>query len=135
MLSNYWQGLFPFANQMLDGWECTSPVRTYLPNGYGLYDMIGNVWEWTNDWYSFSREQKPTVKDCCALPDPRGGRERDSYDPAMPKMKTGRKVAKGGSHLCAENYCRRYRPAARIAQAVDSTASHMGFRCVLRPQL
>lgn len=135
MLANYWQGLFPYANQMLDGWERTSPVGFYPPNGYGLVDMIGNVWEWTSDWYAVRRltkEKRSTS--CCqgAEVNPRGSTRSASFDPAMPGMKIGRKVLKGGSHLCAENYCRRYRPAARHPQAVDSSASHIGFRCVIR---
>ena len=140
MLANYWQGLFPFANQMLDGYERTSPVGSYPANGYGLYDMIGNVWEWTSDWYAEAetpRPGKPARKapSCCAIPrNPRGGRERDSYDPAIPGTRIGRKVLKGGSHLCAENYCRRYRPAARHPQAIDSSTTHIGFRCVIRDQ-
>lgn len=130
MLANYWQGLFPFANQMLDGWERTSPVRTYPPNGFGLYDMIGNVWEWTADWYGMPVAKKGGG--CCELPNPRGGRERDSLDPATPDILIPRKVLKGGSHLCAANYCQRYRPAARHPQAVDSSTSHIGFRCIAR---
>jgi formylglycine-generating enzyme required for sulfatase activity len=133
MLANYWQGLFPFANQMLDGWERTSPVRTYPANGHGLHDMIGNVWEWTSDWYALPpRNTGKAAKrgGCCEVPaNPRGGRERDSYGTGE---MIGRKVLKGGSHLCAENYCQRYRPAARHPQAVDSSTSHIGFRCVVR---
>ncbi|WP_314372568.1 formylglycine-generating enzyme family protein [Sphingomonas paucimobilis] len=136
MLANYWQGLFPFANQMLDGYERTSPVGTYPANGYGLYDMIGNVWEWTADWYALPPRNvgaKAKKGGCCELPrNPRGARERDSFDPAQPHTRIGRKVLKGGSHLCAENYCRRYRPAARHPQAVDSSTTHIGFRCVVR---
>jgi formylglycine-generating enzyme required for sulfatase activity len=135
MLANYWQGLFPFANQMLDGWERTSPVRSYPANGHGLYDMIGNVWEWTADWYALpprSPAKGKKASGCCAVPaNPRGGRERDSYDPHEPG-RVPRKVLKGGSHLCAENYCQRYRPAARHAQPVDSSTTHIGFRCVVR---
>ena len=133
MLANYWQGHFPFANQLLDGWERTSPVGTYPPNGLGLFDMIGNVWEWTSDWYSIP--QPPRSKGgggCCELPNPRGGVERDSYDPCTPHVRIGRKVLKGGSHLCAPNYCQRYRPAARHPQPVDTSTSHVGFRCVIR---
>jgi sulfatase modifying factor 1 len=133
MLANYWQGLFPFANQLLDGWERTSPVRTYPPNGHGLFDMIGNVWEWTSDWYSSPRLPRKAKGSCCVPANPRGARERDSYDPCDPNIRIGRKVMKGGSHLCAANYCQRYRPAARFAQPVDSSTSHIGFRCVIRP--
>ena len=135
MLANYWQGLFPFANQMLDGWERTSPVRTYPANGFGLYDMIGNVWEWTSDWYALPpRNTGKAAKrgGCCDVPaNPRGGRERESYDA---RERIGRKVLKGGSHLCAENYCQRYRPAARHPQPVDSSTTHIGFRCVVRSE-
>ncbi|MFV0623492.1 formylglycine-generating enzyme family protein [Sphingomonas sp. ac-8] len=134
MLANYWQGLFPFANQMLDGWERTSPVQTYPANGFGLYDMIGNVWEWTSDWFALRRRNaaKATGRGgCCQVPtNPRGGRERDSLEPGAPAI--GRKVVKGGSHLCAQNYCQRYRPAARHPQTIDSSTTHIGFRCVVR---
>ena len=137
MLANYWQGLFPFANQALDGFERTSPVRSFPPNGYGLSDMIGNVWEWTNDWYASpgERDLVPRKKKsgaCCAIPNPRGARQRDSYDPAGRPVQIPRKVLKGGSHLCAENYCRRYRPSARHPQPIDSSTTHIGFRCVIR---
>lgn len=133
MLANYWQGLFPFANTEEDGWLRTSPVRSFPPNGYGLYDMIGNVWEHCADWYA---EPKPAKKRspsaCCTLDNPRGARKGESFDPALQGMKIGRKVIKGGSHLCALNHCRRYRPAARFPQATDSSTSHVGFRCVMR---
>lgn len=137
MLANYWQGLFPFANTLLDGFERTSPVRHYPPNGYGLYDMIANVWEWTSDWYAMPgvRDSKVVNKKagaCCAVPNPRGARERDSYGSYAPGVQIPRKVLKGGSHLCAENYCQRYRPAARHPQPVDSSTTHIGFRCVRR---
>lgn len=133
MLANYWQGIFPFSNTRLDGWERTSPVRTYPANDYGLFDMIANVWEWTSDWYALpeaAKKKKPSA--CCTIENPRGGRKAASFDPAMPGLKIGRKVLKGGSHLCAESYCQRYRPAARHAQAIESSTSHIGFRCVVR---
>lgn len=133
MLANYWQGLFPFSNTREDGWERTSPVRTYPPNDYGLCDMIGNVWEWTSDWYAMPqgvRKKKPSA--CCTLDNPRGGRKGESFDPCTPGVKIGRRVLKGGSHLCAETYCQRYRPAARHPQAIDSSTSHIGFRCIVR---
>ena len=130
MLANYWQGRFPWENLCLDGWDRTSPVSWYPPNGYDLHDMIGNVWEWTSDWY-VNRRAAP-AKTCCAPKNPRGGREQDSYDPFLPTIHIPRKVLKGGSHLCAANYCQRYRPAARHAQPVDSSTSHVGFRCIWR---
>lgn len=132
MMANYWQGLFPFANQLLDGYERTSPVRAFPANGFGLYDMIGNVWEWTADWYARAPAARRKAKGCCDVPaNPRGGRERDSVDRDSGST-IGRKVLKGGSHLCAANYCQRYRPAARQAQAIDTSTGHIGFRCVVR---
>ena len=131
MLANYWQGRFPYENTVQDGWLRTSPVRHFPPNDYGLYDMAGNVWEWTDDWYS---EPKPVNKRhagaCCVIENPRGATRAASFDPCSPGLKIPRKVIKGGSHLCADNYCQRYRPAARQGEAIDSTTSHIGFRCV-----
>lgn len=130
VLANTWQGNFPFENTLEDGFERTSPVGHFPPNGFGLYDMIGNVWEWTADWY---REQhvRP-AKSCCIPRNPRGGSEEDSRRLGEPGAQFGRKVLKGGSHLCAPNYCQRYRPAARYAQTIDTSTSHIGFRCVRR---
>jgi formylglycine-generating enzyme len=130
-MANTWQGDFPRENLRLDGYERTSPVMTFPPNGYGLYDMIGNVWEWTTDWYT-ARHEADAPKACCIPQNPRGGREEQSYDPLQPQIKIPRRVVKGGSHLCAPNYCRRYRPAARHPQPIDSSMSHIGFRCVIR---
>ena len=129
-LANYWQGRFPWENLAADGYERTSPVQSFPPNGFGLFDMIGNVWEWTQDWYA--APQSPADRPCCAPNNPRGGREAESYDPCMPDIRIGRKVLKGGSHLCAPNYCRRYRPAARYPQPIDTSTSHVGFRCIRR---
>jgi formylglycine-generating enzyme len=130
-MANTWQGEFPRQNLAIDGHERTSPVRAFQPNGYGVYDMIGNVWEWTTDWWS-AKHQADAAKPCCIPENPRGGPQEDSFDPRQPKIKIPRKVIKGGSHLCAPNYCRRYRPAARHAEPVDTSTSHLGFRCVLR---
>ena len=130
-MANIWQGSFPVQNLGEDGFERTSPVMAFPPNGYGLYDMIGNVWEWTSDWWS-ARHAADATKPCCIPRSPRGGREEASYDPALPDIRIPRKVLKGGSHLCAPNYCRRYRPAARHAEPVDTSTSHVGFRCVMR---
>lgn len=133
MLANYWQGQFPIQNSLLDGWERTSPVGHFPANPYGLVDMIGNVWEWTADWYAEPpAHQSKTPKSCCIPQNPRGGSEAGSMDPCQPDIRIGRKVLKGGSHLCAENYCQRYRPAARYAQPIDTSTSHVGFRCVMR---
>ena len=130
-LANTWQGEFPRQNLGADGYERTSPVTAYPPNGFGLHDMIGNVWEWTTDWYTF-KHPADAPKACCIPENPRGGREEDSYDRGLPDIRIPRKVIKGGSHLCAPNYCRRYRPAARHAQPIDTSTSHVGFRCIKR---
>jgi formylglycine-generating enzyme required for sulfatase activity len=130
-MANTWQGEFPHQNRLEDGFARTSPVNAFPANGYGLYDMIGNVWEWTTDWYS-ERHPDEVAKACCIPENPRGGPEAASYDPCHPEVRIPRRVLKGGSHLCAPSYCRRYRPAARHAEPVDTSASHVGFRCVLR---
>jgi formylglycine-generating enzyme required for sulfatase activity len=129
--ANTWQGEFPYQNRNEDKFERTSPVTAFPPNGYGIHDMIGNVWEWTTDWYS-QKHQADAPKACCIPENPRGGYEADSYDPRQPNIRIPRKVIKGGSHLCAPNYCRRYRPAARHAEPVDTSTSHVGFRCITR---
>jgi formylglycine-generating enzyme required for sulfatase activity len=130
-MANTWQGEFPHKNTRIDGWARTSPVRSFPANGYGAYDMIGNVWEWTSDFWS-SHHPGDAPKACCVPQNPRGGPEAASYDPAQPAIRIARRVLKGGSHLCAPNYCRRYRPAARHAEPVDTSTSHVGFRCIIR---
>ena len=130
-MANTWQGEFPWQNLLEDGFERTSPVEAFPANGYGLSDMTGNVWEWTTDWYR-ARHPDEVAKACCVPKNPRGAREDESFDPAQPRVRIPRRVMKGGSHLCAPNYCRRYRPAARMAQPVDTSTSHLGFRCIVR---
>ena len=115
VMANSWQGEFPWQNLMTDGWLGTSPVRTYPPNGYGLFDLTGNVWEWTSDTFHAG----DTGHACCAP-------ER------APQERFPRRVIKGGSHLCAPNYCLRFRPAARQGEAIDTSTAHIGFRCVIR---
>ncbi|WP_246605002.1 formylglycine-generating enzyme family protein [Aquisediminimonas sediminicola] len=134
MLANYWQGEFPWQNLALDGYVGTSPVRTFPANGYGLFDMVGNVWEWTGDWFAahHTGKEAKAAGSCCIPRNPRGPLKESSFDPCQPDIAIGRKVLKGGSHLCAENYCQRYRPAARYAQPVDTSTCHVGFRCVIR---
>jgi len=129
--ANTWQGRFPYENLARDGFDRTSPVKAFPPNGYGIHDMIGNAWEWTADWYS-PRHEADAAKACCIPRNPRGGREEASCDPCQPQIRIPRKVIKGGSHLCAPNYCQRYRPAARHAEAIDTSTGHLGFRCVVR---
>jgi formylglycine-generating enzyme required for sulfatase activity len=116
-LANYWHGEFPYLPDT--GYGTTQPVGSFPANGYGLRDMAGNVWEWTSDWWADDR----TVESCCAA---------DSYDPNQHQFQIGRKVIKGGSFLCADSYCLRYRPAARRPQMVDTGMSHVGFRCIRR---
>jgi formylglycine-generating enzyme required for sulfatase activity len=128
IMANTWHGDFPWQNLLTDGYERTSPVGSFPANGYGLYDMAGNVWEWTTDWF---RSKHTTEQSACC-----GGSLRatihESYDPGQPQLHIPRKVLKGGSHLCAPNYCLRFRPAARSPQMIDTGMSHLGFRCVAR---
>jgi formylglycine-generating enzyme required for sulfatase activity len=131
-MANTWQGEFPWQNLLTDGFEGTSKVGSFPPNGYGLYDMAGNVWEWTSDWY-VPRHADDNATSCCGPPEnPRILSPDKSYDPGQPQFRIPRKVVKGGSHLCAPNYCLRYRPAARQPQMIDTGMSHLGFRCIVR---
>ncbi|CAK6689860.1 formylglycine-generating enzyme family protein [Synechococcus sp. CBW1107] len=134
-MANTFQGDFPHHNSLLDGWERTSPVGAFPPNGYGLLDMIGNVWEWTDDWYAGHGATVAAHKQaggCCTIESPRGASRQESIDTASQHGTIPRKVVKGGSFLCAPSYCRRYRPAARMAQGIDTSTCHMGFRCIVR---
>jgi sulfatase modifying factor 1 len=119
-MANTWQGPFPFENTGADGFIGTSPVGCYAPNGYGLYDMAGNVWEWTWDWYRTGHEAGETIN-------PRG-----AAGPASLPMHGPSHVIKGGSFLCAPDFCARYRPSARQPAEEDLGSSHIGFRTVLR---
>jgi formylglycine-generating enzyme required for sulfatase activity len=114
-MANTWQGGFPWENTLEDGHAGTSPVGAFPPNGFGLYDVCGNVWEWTSDFYAGAHD----ASFCCPPPG----------DGDFP-----RRVIKGGSHLCAPSYCLRYRPAARQGQTIDSSTSHLGFRCIARAE-
>jgi len=134
LMANHWQGDFPWRNTGAKGWRGTSPVGLFPANGYGLYDVTGNVWEWTSDYYS---TRGPGIEippnPCCKPPlNPRIETPNASYDRGRPGANIPRRVIKGGSHLCAPSYCLRYRPAARQPQALDTSTSHIGFRCVMR---
>jgi formylglycine-generating enzyme required for sulfatase activity len=133
VMANTWEGEFPWQNLLLDGYERTSPVGSFPPNGYGLFDMAGNVWEWTSDYYAPQHASAEAEHACCAPLNPRVASPEASYDRADPRSTPmPRRVIKGGSHLCAPNYCLRYRPAARQPQMEDSSMSHIGFRCIVR---
>jgi len=123
-MANTWQGDFPWRNSKDDGFEGTSPVGSFAPNGYGLHDMCGNVWEWTSDFFRMQHDDE-VDRPCCVPRNPRVSAPQ-SAEPIP------RRVIKGGSHLCAPSYCLRYRPAARQGETVDTSTGHIGFRCVVR---
>ncbi len=134
LMANTWHGEFPYQHDRPDRWLRTSPVKTYPPNLYGLFDMAGNVWEWTDDFYS-TPSGEPPEHPCCVPRNPRvPAPVSDSYRTDEPGGGIPRRVTKGGSHLCAPNYCLRYRPAARQGEAVDTSTGHIGFRCVIRTE-
>ncbi|MBD3885985.1 formylglycine-generating enzyme family protein [Phormidium tenue FACHB-886] len=121
--ANTWQGIFPFFNTKADGYVDTAPVASFPPNGYELYDMAGNVWEWTSDWFGMDHSSKAQQIN------PTGVAQQDSFDPNKPE-EPALHVIKGGSYLCAPNYCSRFRPAARESEAPDTGTTHIGFRLV-----
>lgn len=125
LAANIWQGEFPYHNTLQDGYERTAPVRSFPPNGFGLFDMAGNVWEWCDDWYDrdlYHRRSAGTV-----IVNPRGP-ER-SVDPTRPFQL--QRAQRGGSFLCNDTYCSRYRPSARHGSTPDTGMSHVGFRCAM----
>jgi formylglycine-generating enzyme len=135
VMANTWRGEFPWQSLKPPGKRGTSPVRGFPPNGYGLYDMAGNVWEWTSDYFTASRDASSVSHHgaCCVPRNPRVTDAAASLVPGQPGAHIPRRVIKGGSHLCAPNYCLRYRPAARQGEAVDTSTAHLGFRCIVRP--
>ena len=126
LMANTWQGQFPWQNLLLDRYAGTSPVEAFPPNGFGLFDIAGNVWEWTSDYFTPGHEQSD--HSCCVPRNPQ------VTSPAVVGDGIPRRVIKGGSHLCAPNYCLRYRPAARQSEAIDTATGHLGFRCIVRSE-
>jgi formylglycine-generating enzyme required for sulfatase activity len=133
VMANVWDGPdFPWRSTGESGYLRTAPVGSFPANGFGLHDMAGNAWEWTDDWWT-DRHPDAAASACCVPVDPRGGDRNASLDPAQPQFRVPRKVVKGGSHLCADTYCLRYRPAARRPQMIDTGMSHVSFRCAWSP--
>ncbi|HKS70002.1 MAG TPA: formylglycine-generating enzyme family protein [Ktedonobacterales bacterium] len=132
ILANTWRGEFPWQSLKADGQQGTSPVGVFPANGYGLYDMAGNVWEWTSDYFT-PRHPDDAAKACCIPRNPRVEAAELSYTADQPDAHIPRKVVKGGSHLCAPSYCLRYRPAARQGETIETSTGHIGFRCIVRP--
>ncbi len=127
VFANIWQGEFPHSNTAEDGYIETSPVKSFPPNGYGLYDMAGNVWEWCADWFERDLYRRRAANGLAVNPT---GPETSS-DPTRPFERL--RVLRGGSFLCNDSYCSRYRPSARHGNSPDTGMSHMGFRCAMSP--
>jgi formylglycine-generating enzyme len=134
LMANHWQGEFPWRNSGAKGWRGTTPVGLFPANGFGLHDLTGNVWEWTCDYYApRGAGVDASTSACCGPPlNPSVEAPDASYDVGRPGADIPRRVIKGGSHLCAPSYCLRYRPAARQPESVDTSTSHIGFRCIIR---
>ncbi|WP_430908074.1 formylglycine-generating enzyme family protein [Maribacter sp. 2-571] len=130
-MANTWEGEFPVANTKEDGFEGRAAVKSYRPNDFGLYDMAGNVWEWTSDWYNSSYYADLAKTDKAAPLNPNGAsqpfNERDPY--------ARERVIKGGSFLCSDSYCANYRISARMGTSLDSAQEHLGFRTVVTAEM
>jgi len=119
--ANFWQGMFPYKNELKDGFFTTAPVKSFPPNGYGLYDMAGNVWEWCADWFDHDFYKKEDAQKSNTTGPQRG------YNPQMPFQQE--KIIRGGSFLCNDTYCSGYRNARRMGSSTDTGLNHTGFRC------
>jgi formylglycine-generating enzyme required for sulfatase activity len=123
--ANHLQGTFPYTNTVADGYEYSAPVGSFPPNGYGLYDMAGNVWEWTNDWYSAIYYKQLAEAGELAIDPPGPSESFEVYNNLEKK-----KVIRGGSFLCHDDWCSGYRNARRMRNTPDTSMEHIGFRCV-----
>ena len=131
-MANIWQGEFPYRDLGEDGAKGIARVGSYPPSGYGLLDMAGNVWEWCSDWYRpDAYEQQLTHVESGVVRNPRGPAEHESFDPQEPGMR--KRVQRGGSFLCTDQYCTRYMVGSRGKGAPDTGSNHLGFRCVVPP--
>ncbi|MFB9055708.1 formylglycine-generating enzyme family protein [Mariniflexile ostreae] len=128
--ANSWEGEFPVSNTLEDGYERASPVKSYPPNDFGLYDMAGNVWEWTSDWYNINYYKELAALNTPAI-NPQGATK--AYNPNNPYLEE--KVIRGGSFLCSASYCASYRLSARMGSSLDSASEHVGFRTVATPEM
>ncbi|NER17856.1 formylglycine-generating enzyme family protein [Spongiivirga citrea] len=129
-MANTWQGIFPTLNTKRDGYEKVAPVKSFKPNAYGIYDMTGNVWEFTQDWYDYNYYTK-LAQEIEVKNNPRGPNK--SYNPVNPYAEE--KTIRGGSFLCHDTYCSSYRVSARMATSIDTGAEHLGFRTVATPDM
>ena len=127
---NSWEGEFPVNNTLEDGFERTAPVKSYPANGFGLFDMAGNVWEFTSDWYNLNYYDERLASKATAI-NPKGASE--AYNPNNPYLKE--KIIKGGSFLCSDSYCASYRASSRMGTSLDSSSEHVGFRTVATPDM
>ena len=128
-MANIWEGEFPYKNSAADGFAGVAPVASFPANGYGLHDVAGNVWEWCSDWYRPDAYERQLAQGASGVVrNPRGPAAQESFDPQEPGMK--KRVQRGGSFLCTDQYCTRYMVGSRGKGAPDTGSNHLGFRCI-----